>query len=176
MNVGEYSVRNRVISWLLVIILVGGGLTAFPGMGKLEDPAYTIKLAKVITYYPGATAQQVQDEVTYHIEDAIQRLQQVKRIKMSISRPGMSDIEIQFKDHYTTEDFPGIYDELRRKIADMKHLLPPGAQEPIIADDFADVYGAFSAITGEGYTYRDLKDFADELKKSSSSWFQGCAR
>ena len=165
MNFGEFSVKTPVISWLLVIILVGGGISGFQAMGKLEDPAYTIKKAKIITYYPGASAKSVQDEVTYHIEDAIQRMPQLKRIKMSISRPGMSDIEIDFKDHYSTADFPAIYDELRRKIADMRQLLPPGAQAPDIVDDFADVYGIYVAISGSGYTYRDLKDVADELKK-----------
>ena len=165
MNLGEFSVKTPVISWLLIIILVGGGVSGFQAMGKLEDPAYTIKKAKIITYYPGASARTVQDEVTYHIEDALQRMPQLKRIKMSISRPGMSDIEIDFKDHYSTEDFPAIYDELRRKIADMSHLLPPGAQEPAIIDDFADVYGIYVAINGSGYTYRDLKDVADAVKK-----------
>ena len=165
MNLGEFSVKTPVIGWLLVIILLGGGISGFQAMGKLEDPAYTIKKAKIITYYPGASAQTVQDEVTYHIEDAIQRMPQLKRIKMSISRPGMSDIEIDFKDHFTTKDFPAIYDELRRKIADMRHLLPPGAQAPAIIDDFADVYGIYVAISGSGYTYRDLKDVADDLKK-----------
>ena len=164
MNIGEYSVRTPVISWLLVIILVGGGLLSFDKMGKLEDPAFTIKNAKVITLYPGASAQEVQDEVTYHIEDAIQRLEQVKRIKMSISRPGMSDISIEFKDKYRADDFPNIYDELRRKIADMKNKLPPGAQAPMVIDDFGDVYGVYLALTGEGYTWRDLWDFADYLK------------
>ncbi len=96
-NIGEFSVKNKVTSWLLVIIMVGGGIWGFENMGKLEDPAFTIKLAKVITLYPGATAQQVQDEVTYHIEDAIQRMEQVWHIKMSVSRPGMSDIQIEFK-------------------------------------------------------------------------------
>ena len=71
MNIGEYSVRTPVISWLLVIVLVGGGIWGFQNMGKLEDPAFTIKNAKVVTYYPGANARQVQDEVTYHIEDAL---------------------------------------------------------------------------------------------------------
>ena len=150
MNIGEYSVRTPVTSWLLVIILVGGGLWAFQEMGKLEDPAFTIKQAKIITLYPGADAQQVQDEVTYHIEDAIQKLGQVKRIKMTVSRPGMSDIQIEFKDKYRPADFPNIYDELRRKLADMKDKLPPGAQEPIVIDDFGDVYGIYVAVTGEG--------------------------
>jgi multidrug efflux pump subunit AcrB len=165
MNIGEYSVKTPVISWLIIIILVFGGIWAFDNMGKLEDPAFTIKLAKIITLYPGASAQQVQDEVTYHIEDALQRMAQVKNIKMSISRPGMSDIQIEFKDEYRAEDFPGIYDELRRKMADMKSKLPPGAQAPIIIDEFGDVYGTYLALTGQGYSWRDLWDFADRLKR-----------
>jgi multidrug efflux pump subunit AcrB len=165
MNIGEYSVERPVISWLIVIILVFGGIWAFDNMGKLEDPAFTIKLAKIITLYPGASAQQVQDEVTYHIEDALQRMEQVKHIKMSISRPGMSDIQIEFKDKYRAEDFPGIYDELRRKIADMKSKLPPGAQDPVIIDEFGDVYGIYVALTGQGYSWRDLWDFADRMKR-----------
>jgi multidrug efflux pump subunit AcrB len=165
MNIGEYSVRTPVISWLLIIILVGGGLLSFDRMGKLEDPAFTIKNAKIITLYSGASAQEVEDEVTYHIEDAIQRLEQVKQINMSISRPGMSDISIEFKDQYRADDFPDIYDELRRKIADMKHKLPPGAQDPMVIDDFGDVYGVYLALTGQGYSWRDLWDFADTLKQ-----------
>ena len=73
---------------LALVALVGGGIWGFEQMGKLEDPAFTIKLAKIITLYPGASAQQVQDEVTYNLEDAIQRMEQVRNIKMSISRPG----------------------------------------------------------------------------------------
>ena len=165
MNIGEYSVRTPVTSWLLVIILVGGGFWAFQEMGKLEDPAFTIKQAKIITLYPGASAREVQEEVTYHIEDAIQKLEQIKRIKMTVSRPGMSDIQIEFKDKYRSEDFPDIYDELRRKLADMKAKLPPGAQDPMVIDDFGDVYGIYVAISGDGYSWRDLWDFADRMKR-----------
>ncbi|MEW8664425.1 MAG: efflux RND transporter permease subunit [Candidatus Thiodiazotropha sp.] len=165
MNIGEYSVRTPVISWLLVIIMLGGGLWAFERIGKLEDPAFTIKMAKIITYYPGASAKQVQDEVTYHVEDAIQRMEQVKQIRMSISRPGVSDIQIEFKDKYRADDFPNIFDELRRKIADMQGRLPPGAQSPIVIDDFGDVFGVYLALTGEGYSWRDLWDVADALKR-----------
>ncbi|MBK5969404.1 MULTISPECIES: efflux RND transporter permease subunit [Thiorhodovibrio] len=165
MNIAEYSVKTPVISWLLVIILVGGGIWGFQSMGKLEDPAFTVKLAKVITLYPGASAQQVQDEVTYHIEEAIQLMEQVKGIKRSVSRPGMSDVTIEFKDKYRADDFPNIYDELRRKIADMQNKLPPGALAPVVVDSFADVYGIYLALTGEGYSWRDLWDTADYLKK-----------
>ena len=165
MNIGEYSVNNKVVSWLLIIIMVGGGLMAFDGMGKLEDPAFTIKMAKVVTRYPGATAREVQEELTYHIEDAIQKLEQVKQIKMSVSRPGLSDITIEFKDKYRQQDFPNIFDELRRKIKDVAPNLPPGADEPMVIDDFGDVFGVYAVITGDGYSWRDLWDTADRLKK-----------
>ena len=165
MNIGSYSVENKVVSWLLVITFVAGGMWGFERMGKLEDPNFTIKQAKIITLYPGATAQEVQDEVTYHIEEALQLMGQLKRIKMSISRPGMSDLAIEFKDEYKADDFPDIYDELRRKLADMHDKLPPSVQGPRVVDDFGDVYGIYAALTGDGYTYRDLKDTADDLKK-----------
>lgn len=165
MNIGEYSVHSKVVSWLLVVIMVGGGLSAFEEMGKLEDPAFTIKSAKIITPYPGATAQEVQDEVTYQLEDAIQKLEQVKWIKMSVSRPGLSDIWIDFKDEYRADDFPNIFDELRRKVKDVEPDLPPGALAPIVLDDFGDVYGIYATLTGENYTWRDLYDTADAIKK-----------
>lgn len=165
MSVGEYSVNKPVISWLLVVIMVGGGLIGFEQMGKLEDPAFTIKSAKILTQYPGATAREVQEELTYHLEDAIQKMPQVKRIKMSVSRPGLSDILIDFKDEYKSVDLPNIFDELRRKIADVKPLLPPGAMAPIVLDDFGDVYGIYLMLTGDGYSWRDLYDTADAIKK-----------
>jgi len=165
MNIGEYSVKSKVVSWLLVVILVGGGILAFDKMGKLEDPAFTIKSAKILTAYPGATAREVQDEVTYHLEDAIQRMEQVKRIKMSVSRPGLSDILIDFKDKYRADELPNIFDELRRKVADISPSLPPGAAAPRVIDDFGDVYGVYVVLSGEGYSWRDLYDTADAVKK-----------
>lgn len=164
MNIGEYSVRTPVVAWLLVVVLLGGGIWGFGAMGKLEDPAFTIKMAKIITRYPGASAQEVQDEVTYHLEDAIQRLPQLKRIKMSVSRPGLSDITIEFKDEYGAEDLPNVFDELRRKVTDIRPLLPPGAAAPMVIDDFGDVYGVYLMLTGADYSWRDLYDVADRIK------------
>ena len=77
MNIGAFSVENKVISWLIVIVMVAGGAVGFQQMGKLEDPNFTIKQAKIITLYPGATAQEVQDEVTYHLEEALQLMGQL---------------------------------------------------------------------------------------------------
>jgi multidrug efflux pump subunit AcrB len=165
MNIGEYAVRNPVIGWLLVVIMLAGGVFGFQHMGKLEDPAFTIKMAKIITRYPGASAREVHDEVTYHLEDAVQKLPQLKRIKMSVSRPGLSDILIEFKDQYSAADLPNIFDELRRKVTDVRPKLPPGAMAPMVIDDFGDVYGVYLMLTGEGYSWRDLYDVADNIKR-----------
>ena len=106
--------------------MVGGGCTPSNAWASWKTRPFTIKSAKIITQYPGATAQEVQDELTYHIEDAIQKLEQVKWIKMSVSRPGLSDILIDFKDEYKAKDLPNIFDELRRKMQDVAPSLPPG--------------------------------------------------
>lgn len=165
MNPGEFALRNPLISWLLVLLLCAGGAWGFLGMGKLEDPAYTLKMAKIITLYPGASAAQVQEEVTYHIEDAVQRMEQLKRLRMSVSRPGVSDILIEFKDNYRADEFPAIFDELHRKIAEVRRRLPPGAQDPMVFDDFGDIYGVYLALGGDGYSWRELWDVADTIKR-----------
>jgi multidrug efflux pump subunit AcrB len=165
MNIGEYSVHSKVVSWLLVVIMVGGGILAFDEIGKLEDPPFTIKQAKILTPYPGATADEVLNELTYHLEDAIQNMEQIKDIRMSVSRPGLSDILIVFKDKYRAADLPNVFDELRRKIADVSPSLPPGAMAPIVLDSFGDVYGVYVVLTGEGYSWRDLYDTANAVKK-----------
>lgn len=164
MNIAEYSVTNKVTTWLLIILFLGGGITALQDISRLEDPEFTIKEAKVYTSYPGATPQEVEREVTYHIENAVQQLQQLKRVE-SISRDGFSEVTVKIKDKYKKKDFPNIWDELRRKINDAQSTLPPGTRPSVVFDDFGDVFGLFYALTGDGYSYRELKDYADLLKE-----------
>jgi multidrug efflux pump subunit AcrB len=164
MNIAEYSVTSKVTIWLLVILFVAGGLSALQSISRLEDPEFTIKEAKVYTAYPGATPQEVEREVTYHIENAVQELAQLKRVK-SISKAGFSEVSVEIKNHFRKADFPQIWDELRRKVNDVQSKLPPGAKPSVVFDDFGDVYGLFYALTGDGYSYRELKDFADFLKE-----------
>jgi len=164
MNIAEYSVTKKVTTWLFIILMLGGGATALQDISRLEDPEFTIKEAKVYTLYPGATPQEVEREVTYHIENAVQQLQQLKRVE-SISQNGFSEVTVKIKDKYKKPDFPNIWDELRRKITDAQSLLPPGAQTSVVFDDFGDVFGLFYALSGDGYSYRELKDYADILKE-----------
>ncbi|WP_240206657.1 efflux RND transporter permease subunit [Vibrio sp. CyArs1] len=163
-GVAAYFIRNKVISWMVSLIFLIGGVSAFFGLGRLEDPAFTIKDAMVVTSYPGATPQQVEEEVTYPIEKAIQQLTYVDEIN-SISSRGLSQITVTMKNNYGPDDLPQIWDELRRKVNDVKGSLPPGVNEPSVIDDFGDVYGVLFALTGEGYNYKELLDYVDYLRR-----------
>ncbi|RUO78726.1 efflux RND transporter permease subunit [Pseudidiomarina taiwanensis] len=164
MNIARFSIKRSTTSWLVVLLLLLGGIVALQQIGRLEDPEFTLKQALVITSYPGATATQVEEEVTYRLENAIQALPYVDHVT-SISRPGLSQIQVDVKTTYREYDMPQIWDELRRKVNDIKGSLPPGSGEPIVRDDFADVYGITLAITGAGYSYKDIADYTDFLRR-----------
>ncbi|WP_335927221.1 efflux RND transporter permease subunit VmeI [Vibrio parahaemolyticus] len=163
-GIAAYFIRNRVISWMVSLIFLIGGIAAFFGLGRLEDPAFTIKDAMVVTSYPGATPQQVEEEVTYPLEKAIQQLTYVDEVN-SISNRGLSQITVTMKNNYGPDNLPQIWDELRRKVNDLKVTLPPGVNEPQVIDDFGDVYGILLAVTGDGYSYKELLDYVDYLRR-----------
>lgn len=164
MNLAEVSIKNKVISWVVIVTLIIGGIMAFGSLGKLEDPTFTIKQALVITQYPGATAKQVADEVSEKIEIAIQQMPQIKNIK-STNAFGISVIEVEMMDKYDGNALPQIWDELRRKVSDIQGTLPPGVSPSIVNDGFGDVYGILLSVTAEGYSYADLKALVDMLRK-----------
>ncbi|MCO7190563.1 MULTISPECIES: efflux RND transporter permease subunit [unclassified Pseudoalteromonas] len=164
MSLAKWSIENKVISAMFALLLLLAGTVSYFGLGQLEDPEFTLKKAMVITVYPGASPQQVEEEVTYPIENAIQSLPYVDYVT-SISSPGQSQITVEMKSTYRKEDLKQIWDELRRKINDLKPNLPPGVYPPKIMDDFADVYGVLYAVTGDGYSYEELKEYVDYLKR-----------
>ena len=164
MKLAEYSIKNKVTSWMFALILLIGGAVAYSGLGRLEDPEFTIKTAMLITAYPGASPSQVEEEVTYPIENALQQLPYVDYIT-SVSSAGLSQITVEMKGIYRKDDLAQIWDELRRKVSDLKPNLPPGVQDSQIMDDFGDVYGVLLAISGEGYSYEELKDYVDYLRR-----------
>ncbi|MGB1270770.1 MAG: efflux RND transporter permease subunit, partial [Endozoicomonas sp.] len=164
MNIAEYSISHRVISWMFVVILLMGGCLSFFGLGQLEFPEFTIKQAMVFTQYPGASPEQVEEEVTLPLEEAIQQLEYVKHID-SINSGGTSQIAVEMKDQYDKNRLPQIWDELRRKVNDTQKGLPPGVYPSITLDDYSDVFGMLFNITGEGYSSRDLENYSDFLKR-----------
>lgn len=163
MNLATFSIRYKTVMLVLTVMIIAGGIKAYLNLGKLEDPEFTIKTAVVITKYPGATAKEVEEEVTDKIEKSIRQMEQIKHVR-SLSKDGSSTVYVDIKDKYTSKDLPQIWDELRRKVNDVKGYLPPGTAEPMVKDDYGNVYGIFYAITGDGYTYAELRNFVDFLK------------
>jgi len=141
-----------------------GGLWGLESVGRLEDPSFTIKQALVVTQYPGATAVEVEQEVTETLESMIQQLPQIKRIT-SKSKPGVSEITVQIKDHYDGKAMPQVWDELRRKVSDAQKDLPDGTKPSIVNDDFGDVYGVFYAVTAKGFSTKEILDISTFLRR-----------
>src|SRR5215471_1922203 len=156
MNPGVFSVRHTRIVFMAMALVLAGGIVGYTQMGRLEDPEFTIKEALIVTPYAGASAQEVAKEVTNPIENACQQLGQLKRVESESSR-GLSIVSAIIKDRYHRDRIPQVWDELRRKIADVQPQLPPSVRgKSIVVDDFGDVFGIFLAVTGEGYTYPQL--------------------
>ena len=163
MTIAEYCIQKRTISYLLSVLILLGGLAVYPKLGRFEDPAVAIKICPVITAYPGASPREVEDEVTEVIESALHSMWQVKKVT-SVSQAGLSIVKAEFTETFRKSDLPQIFDEVRRKVADAQKDLPPGAQPSIVNDDFGDEYGMLLALTGDGYTLKEVEDFADFLR------------
>ncbi|PVZ69653.1 efflux RND transporter permease subunit [Pelagibaculum spongiae] len=164
MKIADYFIHRRPIAWLLTLAIVVFGGISYQDLGRLEDPEFTVKEARIYTRYPGATPTEVEEEITHHIEDAVQQLSQLKRVTSS-SWNGLSEVKVVIRDQFRADSLPQIWDELRRKVNDISRKLPPGASKPVVVDDFGDVYGIYLALTGEGFSNRELYDQARFLKR-----------
>ena len=164
MNPATFALNNRIIIIVVTIMLIFGGIISYQKLGRLANPNFTMKIAMIITHYPGAGPDEVEQEVTDLLEDAIQSMGQIKKIT-STSVAGDSYILVEMKDKYTMHELPQVWDELRRKVGDVQGQLPVGAGHSIVNDDFGDVYGVYFAITGDGYSYAQLKEYIKTLKK-----------
>lgn len=165
MNIAEYSIKNRLI---VAIVIVGSLLTgwiAYSDMPRFEDPEYTIRTAEVITQYPGGSAHEVANEVTALLESEIQQLQEVQKIH-STSSAGLSRVTVDIKFEFSTskEALQAVWTKLRNKVDDAARQLPPGASVPFVDDSFGDVFGLYYLITGEGFSARELYDYARTLR------------
>ena len=164
MNIAEICIKKPTVTLSLAAVMLVAGVLAYFRLGRLEDAEFTIKLAQVITSYPGATAEEVANRVTDPLETAIQQMGQLKRVT-STSYPGRSIISVEIKDDYVSADMPQIWDELRRKVNDNASCLPSGCGAPFVQDDYSDVYGVLYAIYGDGFTYAELKEHAKLLRR-----------
>ncbi len=159
MNFPEYAVKYTPLVLFALVLLVLSGLYSYNRLGKLEDPEFTIKIATVVTYYPGASAVEVEQQVTDEIEKAVQRLEGIDKIR-SVSKAGVSIVYVYILESFRPKQIPQKWDILRRKVIEAEKELPPGAYKPMVFDDYGDVFGVFLALTGDGYSYAEMKKYA----------------
>lgn len=162
-GLAKFFLQNRALSWLLLVLILGGGIFSYYNMGKLEDAPFTIKQAVVTTSYPRASPMEVQQQVTDVLEEAIQSLGELYYLKTD-NRAGLSKITVYVKKEIRADEMQQLWDKLRRKVGDVQSKLPAGAGLPVVNDDFGDVLGVFYGLSSETHTYRELEDQAKRIK------------
>ena len=166
MNIAEFSIKNQVLSIIVILLSLFGGWSAYQDMSRFEDPEFTIRTALIFTQYPGASPEEVAREVTEPLETALQQMQEVKTVS-SKSTAGLSEITVDIKYQFSKDKdaLQVIWTKLRNKIKDAERTLPPNAGVPVVNDDFGDLYGLYYFISGDDYTSAELRSYAKSLQK-----------
>ena len=164
MDIARYSLTKPINVWLIALCFLIGGIIAMDNIGRLEDPAFTIKQSVIMTYYPGASAEQVEKEVTEQIEIALQQMWQLDKVK-SESKPGFSRVTMEVKPNIGGPLLPQIWDELRKRMRDIENKLPLGAGNPTVIDDFGDVFGLYYALTAPDFSAYQLREFSRIIRR-----------
>ncbi len=162
-NVSEWALRNRQIVLFLMLLLAIVGALSYTKLGQSEDPPFTFKAMVIRTNWPGATAEEVSRQVTERIEKKLMETGEYERI-VSFSRPGESQVTFIARDSMHSVEIPELWYQVRKKISDIRHTLPPGIQGPFFNDEFGTTFGNIYALTGEGFDYAVLKDYADRIQ------------
>ncbi len=164
MNAAELAVKKKTFFLFLALILGVSGVVSYFRMGKLEDPEFTIKTAVVITPYPGASTLEVEEQISNKIEEAVMKMDRLNYVQTQ-SKQGMSIAHVYLQPGTDPDEVPQHWDRLRRRISDIQADLPQEAGPSEVIDDFGDVYGIIVALTGEDYSYPELKEYADLIQK-----------
>ncbi|AXI60002.1 multidrug transporter AcrB [Pseudomonas kribbensis] len=162
-NLSEWALRNRQIVLFLMLLLAIVGALSYTKLGQSEDPPFTFKAMVIQTRWPGATAQEVSRQVTERIEKKLMETGEYERI-VSFSRPGESQVTFIARDSMHSVEIPDLWYQVRKKVGDIRQTLPPGIQGPFFNDEFGTTFGNIYALTGDGFDYAVLKDYADRIQ------------
>ena len=162
-NLSEWALRNRQIVLFLMLLLAIVGALSYTKLGQSEDPPFTFKAMVIRTNWPGATAEEVSRQVSERIEKKLMETGEYERI-VSFSRPGESQVTFVARDSMHSVQIPDLWYQVRKKISDIRHTLPPGIQGPFFNDEFGTTFGNIYALTGDGFDYAVLKDYADRIQ------------
>jgi multidrug efflux pump len=168
LNLSEWALNHRSMVLYLIVVLMLGGAMAFFKLGRAEDPDFTFKVMVVRTMWPGATAREVEQELTERIEKKLQETPYIDVLK-SVSRAGESLVFVILKDYATKTEVPESWRQVRKKLDDIRHTLPPGVQGPYPNDEFGDVYVNIYALTGDGFEFGELRKEAVRLARELRS-------
>ncbi|MGC7841493.1 efflux RND transporter permease subunit [Pseudomonas sp. L7] len=162
-NLSAWALRNRQIVLFLMILLAAIGAMSYTKLGQSEDPPFTFKAMVVRTLWPGATAEEVSRQVTERIEKKLMETGEYDKI-VSFSRPGESQVTFMARDSMHSDEIPELWYQIRKKVADIRHTLPPEVQGPFFNDEFGTTFGNIYALSGAGFDYAVLKDYADRIQ------------
>ncbi len=162
-NLSEWALHHRPLVFYLIVVCAIVGALAYTRLGQSEDPPFTFKVMVVRTNWPGATAHEVERQVTDRIERKLQEVPNIDWVR-SYSKPGESLVFFAIKDSAPASIVPDTWYQVRKKVADLRHTLPQGIQGPFFNDEFGDTYTNVLALTGDGFDYRKLKDFGDKVR------------
>ena len=163
-NLSKWALDHPALTRYLMVVFMVLGLASYFQLGQDEDPPFTFRAMVVRTYWPGATAQQVAEQVTDKLERTLQEVPYADKIR-SYSKPGESQIIFQIKDSSKPADVPNVWYTVRKKIGDMRYTLPQGVQGPFFNDEFGDVFGVIYALQAPGFTPAEVKTFADDVRQ-----------
>ncbi len=162
-NLSEWALRNRSLVLYAMIVVAIAGVFSYLQLGRSEDPPFTFKAMVIRTLWPGASAEEVAQQVTERIEKKLMETGDYEFIR-SYSRPGESQVIFIARDSMRSREIPELWYQVRKKVGDIRATLPEGAVGPFFNDEFGDTFGNIYALTGEGFDYAVLKDYADRIQ------------
>src|SRR5581483_5848138 len=162
-NLSEWALGHKSFILFLIIALGLAGAYSYNRLGQAEDPAFTFKIMVLRTLWPGATAREVEQQVTERLEKKLQETPWFDFTR-SYSRPGESMIFVALKDFTPPKEVPNAWYQVRKKIGDMRHTLPAGVRGPAFNDEFGDTFGTIYAFTSDGYSFSELRDYVDRAR------------
>ncbi|MBU9614294.1 efflux RND transporter permease subunit [Burkholderia multivorans] len=162
-NLSAWALRHQALVVYLIVLATVAGILAYTRLAQSEDPPFTFRVMVIRTFWPGATARQVQEQVTDRIGRKLQETPAIDFLR-SYSRPGESLIFFTMKDSAPVKDVPETWYQIRKKVGDIGYTLPPGVQGPFFNDEFGDVYTNIWTLEGDGFSPAQLHDYADQLR------------
>ncbi|MBQ4494672.1 MAG: efflux RND transporter permease subunit, partial [Selenomonadaceae bacterium] len=163
-NLTELSLNNRPLVWYFIIVAFVGGIFSYFSLGRMEDPKFVIREMIVAAYWPGATADEMQEQVTDKLEKKLQDIPNLDNLR-SETRPGSTVIYIELDNKLATDQIRPMWRDVRNFCADIKGDLPEGVMGPFFNDTYDEVFGSVYALTGDGFSYEELRRYAEEIRR-----------